>query len=83
MGMLYISDKKNSAYIQGRRLQIGLQDVAFQPFRASYYTTFLKDCGIGEDIGTVTCPKNVAEISKGMLPVKYLHSNKSSFCVNK
>ena len=35
-------------------------DVAFLPSRAISFTTFLKNCGRGESLGTTTCPKTVA-----------------------
>ena len=64
-------------------LQIVFQDLLFQPSEASFYTTFLKNCGIG--LGTATCPKTVVggnqadatcnvlwlAVIKGMLPVMY------------
>ena len=38
---------------------MGFQDVAFLSSRASFYTTFLKNCGSGESLMTTTCLKNV------------------------
>ena len=39
---------------------MGLQDVAFLPSRASFYTTFLNDCGSDESLMiTATCPSTV------------------------
>ena len=61
---------------------MGFQDVAFLPNRASLYTTFLNNYGIGYDLRTATCLETVVLISKGMLPAKYLSSNKASFCVS-
>ena len=61
-------------------LLIGFQDVAFLPSRASFSTAFKKNCGRGESLGTTACPKTVVGVSKGMLPVRYLLSNKASFC---
>ena len=58
---------------------MGFQDIAFLPTRASFSTTFLKNCGRGESLGTTTCPKTVVGVSKGMLPVKYFCSNKAFF----
>ena len=53
--------------------------ISFLPYRASFFTTFLNNCGGGESLGTTTCPKTVVVLSKGMLHVKYFHSNKASF----
>ena len=50
-------------------LQIGFQDVAFLPSHGSF----------GEGLRMATCLKTVFRVSKDMLPVKYLLSNKSSF----
>ena len=63
-------------------LKIGLQDVAFQPYRASLDTTFLKNCE-GQGHGTTTCPKIVAGGKQEHDPCKiFLFSNKSPFCVS-
>ena len=62
---------------------MGLQDVAFLPSRASFYTTFLKNCGRGEILGTTTCHKTVVGDKPGFLHLKYFCSNKSSFCVSR
>ena len=37
---------------------MGFQDIAFQPSRASFSTTSLKNCGRGESLGTTTSLKN-------------------------
>ena len=58
---------------------MGFLDVAFLPFRASLPITFLNSCGGGESLGTTTYVKTVVGVRKGMLPVKHLRSNKSSF----
>ena len=50
----------------------GFQDVEYLPSRASFFTTFLKNCGRGESLRTTTCLKAVVGVSKGMLPVKYV-----------
>ena len=34
---------------------MGFQDVVLLPSRASFSTTFLKNCGRGESLGTTTC----------------------------
>ena len=56
---------------------MGFQEVAFQPSRASFLTTFLKNCGKG--VGTITYPKAIVRVSKGIQPEKFLCSNKASF----
>ena len=61
---------------------MALQGVAFLPSRATFYTTFLHNCGRGESLKTTTCPKTVVGVSKGMMSVKCLRSNKASFCVS-
>ena len=55
---------------------MGFQDVAFLPCRGNFYTTFHKNCNRG--LRSVTCPKGVVGVNKGILPVKYSHSNKCS-----
>ena len=60
-------------------LIIGSHDVAFLPSRASFSTTFLKNCGRGESLRTTTCLEAVVGVSTGMLPVKYFCYNKASF----
>ena len=62
---------------------MGFQDVSFLPSRPGLYTTFLTNCGRGESLGTITCLRTVVGVSKGMLPVKYFHSNKASFRVSR
>ena len=57
---------------------MGLQNSVL-PSGANFLTTFLKKCGRSESLGTTTCPKTVVWVSKGMLPVKYFHTNKASF----
>ena len=52
---------------------MGFQDVAFQSSRA---------CGRDESLADTTCLKTVVGVSKVALPVKYLCSNKASFCVS-
>ena len=47
-----------------------VQDVAFLPLRASFSTTFLKNCGRGESFVTTTCLMTVVEVSNGTLYVK-------------
>ena len=56
------------------------QDVAFLPFRASFSTRFLKNCGRCEGLGMTTFLKIVIGASKGMIPAIYLRSKKSFLC---
>ena len=58
---------------------MSFQDVVFLSFGASSSTTFLTSCGGGEILGTIPCLKTVVVVSKGMLPVRYLCSNKATF----
>ena len=68
---------------EGEVLHMAFQDVAFLPSRTCFCTTFLKKCG---NEVNASGPPHVLElwlgVSEGMLPVNYLHSNKSSFCVS-
>ena len=50
----------------GRDLLMGFQDVAFLPSRASFFTTFLKNCDRRESLWIITCLKIVVGVSKGM-----------------
>ena len=58
---------------------MSFQDVAFLPSRASFHA-FLKNSGRCESLGTTMSLKSVVGVSKGMLPVKYFRSNKTSLC---
>ena len=58
---------------------MGLQDGAFLPSQNSFSTTFLRNCGRGENLETTTCLKTVVDVSKGMFLVKYFCSSKDSF----
>ena len=58
---------------------MGFHDVAFLPSRASFSTIFLRTCGRSETLRTTT----VAGVSKGIVPVKYLRCNKSTFCFSR
>ena len=51
---------------------MGFQDVAFLPSQASYYTTFLRNYGRGESLGTATCLRTVVEGRQGYPPCKIL-----------
>ena len=57
-------------------------DVSFLPSIVSFSATFPKNCGRGESLGNATCLKTVVAVNRGMLPVIYLCSNKSSFCLS-
>ena len=43
---------------------MGLQDVGFLPSRDSFSTTFHKNCGRGESLGTTTCLNSMVGVSK-------------------
>ena len=59
---------------------IGFQDVVFLSSRASYSTTFLKNCGRGESLGTTTCLKTVVTGSMPLpAPCKILLLQQSLF----
>ena len=60
-------------------LLVGFQDVAFLPSLAELSTTSMKFFFRGRVLRTTTCPKTLVGVSKGMLPVRYHHSNKASF----
>ena len=63
-----------------RGLLMGFLDVAFLPSKASFFT-FKK---IVVDVKTLRPPHALQlwlVLSKGMLPVKNIYSNKASFCV--
>ena len=68
-----------SPFAKGRELQSGFQDVAFLPSRASFCSTFLKNCDRCYDLGTASCLQAVGWMSKGMLPVKSFSYNRSYF----
>ena len=48
-----------------KELLMRLQEVVFQPFRVSFSTTFLKQCGRGESLGTTTCLRYVVGGKQG------------------
>ena len=58
---------------------MGLQDVVFLPLRASFYTTFIKNCGRGEIVGTTMCVKTVFGGRQGHAPCKILWLQQSLF----
>ena len=47
---------------------MGFRDVAMLPSEASFPTTFQKNCGRGESLGTITCHKNVVGGKQGRAP---------------
>ena len=49
---------------------MGFQDVAFLPSRDSVYTTFHKNCGRGESLGTATYLSSVVGGKQGHAPCK-------------
>ena len=54
-----------------------LHAVAFLSNRACFYITSHKHSGKGDRLRTITCHNTVVGASKGMLPIKCLHSGKS------
>ena len=50
---------------------MGSHDVAFLRSRASFYTTFIKNCSGGYVLWNATCHEIVVWVSKGILSVKY------------
>ena len=54
------------------------QDIAFLPSRASFYTTFHKNCDRGESLGITTSYKNEVEGKQGCAPCKLLLLHKAS-----
>ena len=63
---------------------MGSQDAAFLRSPTSISTTFRKNCGRGESLGTTTCFISVVGVTKDMLlPVKYFCSDKAFLCQSK
>ena len=63
---------------------MGFQDVRIPAIpRWLFSRHFPKNCGRGESLSTVTCPKTVVGDKQGLAPVKYLCTNKASFCVSR
>ena len=56
-----------------------IQDVAFLPSRASFPTTFLKNCGRDESLVNTTCLKTVVVGNLGHAPCKILSFQQSLF----
>ena len=61
---------------------MGFQDVAFQPSRASFSTTYVNNCCGGKGLRSATCLNTVVEVIKGTLLVKYFGSQKCAFCIS-
>ena len=61
---------------------MGLQDVAFLPSRASFSTTFLKNCGRDDGLWTITYLGTVDGVSKSMRHVRYFCSKIVSFYIS-
>ena len=51
---------------------MGFQDVAFLPYQASFSTTFMKNCGRGECLGTTVCVKTAVRGKQGHAPCEIL-----------
>ena len=58
---------------------MGLQDVAFLSSHASFFTTFLENCGRSESFPTTTCPKAVVMGKQGHAPCDGLSLTKLLF----
>ena len=58
---------------------MAFQDVSFLPCRASFSTTFLKNCDSGESLGTTTCLKTAVGGKQGHAPSKILTFQQSIF----
>ena len=61
---------------------MGFQDVAFQLSKASLPPHFLKMAVEVKAVGLPHVLKQSLEVSRCIFPVKYLPSNKASFCVS-
>ena len=54
-------------------LGMGFQDVAFLPSQDRFSTTFLKNCGTGESLAIIICPKTVVGGKQAsQLCIKYI-----------
>ena len=58
---------------------MSFQHVAFLPSRASFHTTFLKNCGRGERLRTTTCLGTVVGGKQGHAPCRILLLQLSPF----
>ena len=61
---------------------MGFQDVVFLPIRASFFTTFLRNCGSGDSIRTTTCHKTVVGGKQGNAAYKIFLLQRSLFFVS-
>ena len=61
---------------------MGFQDVAFQSYQTSFYTTFLINCGGGCGLETTTCLKTVVGGKQGHIPCKTFLSLANPFFVS-
>ena len=61
---------------------MSIKDVTLLPSRASFHTTFLKNCGRSESLGITTCPKTVVGGKQGHAPCKILSLQQSLFYVS-
>ena len=61
---------------------MGFQDVAFLPSRASFFTTFLINCGIDESVRTAACLRTVVGGKHGRAPCKILLLQQILICVS-
>ena len=64
------------------------QDVAFLHLQASFSTTFLKNCGKGEDLESTTCPIIVVQDKQEHAPCRIiiiimLAPGNPNFCVSR
>ena len=50
---------------------MGFLDAAFLPSRASFYITFLNNCGEGESLRTAIYVQSAVLVSKDRLPVRH------------
>ena len=49
---------------------MGFLEIAFMPSRASFSTTFLKNCGRCESLWTTTCLKTAVGVKQGHAPCR-------------
>ena len=58
---------------------MGFRDVAFLLSRANFLTTFLTNCGRGDDLRTTTCFRTVVGCKQGHAPCEILLFHQSLF----
>ena len=73
---------KLHVYTLGRQLQMGFHEVASLPSQASSTPRFFKIVVMVKTSGPPHVLTLWLGVSKGMLPVRYVQFNKSSFCVS-